>query len=739
MRVARRGMPKAYRSPLYHMAWLGPVLLVLWVGVFQPSLVKRLQDQTFDFYQRIAPRAFDPALPVRIVDIDDRSLAKIGQWPWPRTRIAELMDRLRSARAAAIAFDIVFSEPDRTSAEAFLAALPDGPRKAAIGTALGGAPSNDAVLAKSIGVAQVVLGFVLTQGAEKSKFVAPYGIAVAGDDPKSFLPQFSGNVLPLSMLARPAAGLGALNWLPDGDQIVRRVPVFLASGDSLVPSLAMESLRVAQGASTFIVRAANASGDSIFGARGLQSVRVGALEVETSAAGDLRPHYTTHRAARFIPAWKILDGSVDPSEIDGRIVLVGSSSAGLTDIRATPVDPAMPGVEIQAQSLETLMTQTQLARPDWSALELCIGVALVLCLIATLPLVPAVASVAVALSGVGTIFAASWWAFQDHQLLIDPIMPSAMLLLAYFGSMSALFRAEQRDRRFVQDAFGRFVSPAVVASLARNPDRLALGGELRPLTVMFSDVRNFAAIAERMSASDLTLFLNRYLSPMSEIVLRHGGTVDKYIGDAIMAFWNAPLPDPDHAEHAARATLEMLAVLPTFQDAYLGSDFPAVRCGIGLATGPCVVGNFGSSLRFDYSALGDDVNLASRLEGLTKVYGVDILATESVRVAAPRLAWLDIDTVVVMGRSAPTQIVALLGDEFTARTDAFGAFCSAHDLMLVDYRCGRFEKAEMAIDALRDLAPAGFTKLYDLYTDRCRAHLLQPTLEWDGVTRIEHK
>ena len=733
--IKARSLSRAYRSPLYLASWLAPVVLIFMLGTLQPSFVTRMQDQLFDLYQRIAPRGYNGRTPVRIVDIDDASIAKLGQWPWPRTRIAALVDRLREAGAAAIAFDIVFSESDRSSADAFVAGIADDTRRTAVRLALGNVPSNDSVLARSLVAAPVVLGFVLTQGRDAPSFVAPYGMAHIGDDPAATLPRFSGAVVPLPSLAEYTSGLGALNWLPDGDQTVRRVPLLLSLDGRLVPSLAMESLRVAQGASTFLVGAFDTNG-------ALRPVRVGKTTVAATPIGDMRLRFTRHQAERFVPAHSILSGDFDPGLIKGHIVLVGSSSTGLTDIRATPVDPAMPGVEVQAQTIESLLEGSRLLRPDWSIVELYGGAALALALAALLPVVPALVSAAAAALGIGAIFAASWWAFRDHHLLIDPMMPAAMLVFGYLGGVSTLFRSEQRDHRFVQDAFGRFVSPAVVARLAREPDLLALGGESRSLTVMFTDLRNFSAIAERMSPQDLTLFMNRYLSPMSEIVLAHGGTVDKYIGDAIMAFWNAPLPDPVHGEHAARAALAMLDALPGLRTELSanGLGLPPIRCGIGLASGPCVVGNLGSRLRFDYSALGDDVNLASRLESLTKVYGVDILASEATFLLSPALAWLDVDRVVVSGRGAPTRVMTLVGDEAMAVAPAFQVLREAHENMLADYRARRFSAAAAAANRLRAAAPPRLSELYEVYADRCERYAASPPPDdWDAVTRMERK
>lgn len=727
-----------------------PVALVATLGLLQPSALTRVQDQVFDLYQRLSPGAYDPATaPVRIVDVDDRSIAAVGQWPWPRTTVAQLVERLAAAKPAAIAFDMLFSEPDRTSPEAFLASLQETPRRAAIATALAGLAGNDETFAETLGRAPVVLGLVLTQGAPvpAAALTPPWGMAFAGDDPGLFAAAFPTLVAPLPVLRDRAAGLGALNWLPDGDQIVRRVPLLLRVSDGgswrLVPSLALESLRVAQGASTFLVRGSHASGAwRAGGSGGIESVRVGALTATTERKGDMRLHFTPHRTERFLSAATVLDGSFDPASIEGRIVIVGSSSAGLTDIRATPIDAAMPGVEVQAQAVESLLAQSQLVRLPWTGAEILGGTVLAAALALVLPLVPATAGIAVALAALGAIAAASWAAFL-HGTLVDPLVPGTAVAAAYVGATAALFRAEQRGRAFVQAAFGRFVSPAVVSRLAADPSALELGGDLRPLTVMFTDIRNFTAIAEAMGARELTAFMNRYLSPMTAIVLDRGGTIDKYIGDAIMAFWNAPLSDDDHAANAVRAALGMLAALPALRAEMAAASegcFPPIRCGIGLATGPCVVGNFGSALRFDYSALGDDVNLASRLESLSKLYGVDILASAATASAAPDFAWLEVDRVVVAGRSLETRILTPIGDEDFARCAEFAARRDAHDAMLAAYRGRRFEAAAATCAALREAAPGGLAGFYDLYAERCRRYAAEPPPpEWDGVTRMERK
>lgn len=737
------------RHALYASAVLLPLLAALALIIWQPRFYTIIRNNLFDLYQRAQPRVWSPDLPVRILDIDDASLAALGQWPWPRTRIAEIVSKLTENGAAAIAFDVMFAEADRTSPEALAAALPAGPVREAVAKAIEGQPGNDAQFAEVVRSSPVVLGMVLTPNPADDPVVpAKFGVAAAGDNPLLFAPKLAGAVLPMPAFVEAASGLGALNWLPDGDQIVRHVPIFLRYRDQLVPSLGAEALRVAQGASTYVVRSSNASGDQAFGAQtGMVAVRIGAIETPTDASGEVRLRVGPTQPGRFIPVVKLLTGEVPRDEIEGRIILVGSSAAGLLDLRATSIDAAVPGVEIQAQFIEHLVSGARLSRPDWATGgEFVLAAVLGLAMAVALPFAGAVGGAIAGGLVVCALFFASWWAFGHLNLLLDPLGPFAAASGVYVAGTILLYSAEQRQKRWVRDAFGRFVSPAVVEQLASDPTRLVLGGETRTLTVMFSDLRNFTSISERMDAQELTRFMNRYLTPMTDVVLEKGGTLDKYIGDAIMAFWNAPLDDPAHGAHAAQAALAMLDELVRFnhslrEDAAEKRDAPIeVRNGIGLATGDCCVGNLGSSKRFDYSALGDTVNLASRLEGATKFYGVAVLATETTRHLADGLAWLEVDLTRVKGRTQPQRLFTLAGDATFAETPAFARLSAHHDAMLAAYRRADFAAAEREAAQAGEIAPPTIARLYTFYAERCRLRFgLAVDEAWDAVTTLEEK
>src|SRR5712691_8325067 len=501
------------------------------VRALDPFFVQALRLIAFDSYQRFSPQAFDPNAPVRVVDIDERSIAELGQWPWPRTVLADLLQKLADKGAAAVAPLVAQT---RTNDEIFTAALKETP--SVLGATLSGIKSTGSLPRKA-------------------------GFAIAGDDPRPFMLPFSGATGNLEFLNDAAKGIGALNWAPDRDQVVRRVALVYRFGDGFMPSLAAEALRVAQGASTFVLKASNASGETAFGKNsGLNHIRIGAIEVPTDAQGAIWMKFRASTPESFISAAKVLSGEASEQEISGRIILIGTSAPGLLDLRATPIDPVIPGVEIIAQMIEHVAGGQLLTRPDYAvAIEESAIVALGLLLAAIFPRIPARTSSMIGLVVVAGLLLAGWLAYQFAVLLFDPLYPALGLIFLVGAATFYVYRRVELQRSEIQSAFGLYVAPAVVDELIANPEKLELGGEVREITLLFCDVRNFTSISEGMSAHELTTFINQLLTPLSEIILAHRGTIDKYIGDAIMAFWNAPLDEPDHARLACNAALDMAA------------------------------------------------------------------------------------------------------------------------------------------------------------------------------------
>src|SRR5579872_2195403 len=548
-------MRRAHEARLYALTTATACALALLAGVVGAPVRVVMQNVVFDQYQRWKPRPYAFDQPVRIVAIDEESLKRLGQWPWPRERLAALVDNLKRAGAAAVVFDFLFAEKDRGDA-----------------AAPGGKTPDDA-FARAMDDEPVVLGsFVspdLRSGASGS---AKAGFVTAGDDPTKFLTRAPGLLMPVPELAQHAAGVGFLDWRPDTDRVVRRVPLILNVNGALQPSLAMEALRVAQGASTYIVKSSNASGETAFGeVYGVIAIKNGDLTIPTDPDGDVRVYFARPDPRRSIPAWKALEPGADLSDLRGSIVFFGASAATLGDIVATPLSPAMPGVEAHAQIVEQLLSGQTLRRPDWAASAEWIATAFICAaLVATTwVLAPNLAALAFA-AVVGAIVAVSWYAFSRHGVLIEPTYPAFSAAAVYFTGVSTLYAVKRHQEREIRSAFGRFVSPAVVGRLAEKmPGALELGGLQRELTLLFCDIRSFTTISEGFNASELTHFLNEYLTPMTDAILDRMGTVDKYMGDAIMAFWNAPLDDPDHAAHAVESALTMRETLVRLNDVWL--------------------------------------------------------------------------------------------------------------------------------------------------------------------------
>jgi adenylate cyclase len=747
--IRRNRASAATRRSVIVLAGLIPVLLIALAKLAAPSGFAQASGLVFDSYQRLSPRPYRDA-GVRVVDIDDESVRRLGQWPWPRTDLAALAKAVGDAGAAAIAFDIVFSEADRTSPR-FLAERQarQGAAPAQL-AALRALPDHDTRFAEALGAAPSVLGFFLTQDRPGAAVQPKAGFAVAGTDPGASLTDYSGAILPLPPFQQAAAGLGFVSIRGDSDGIIRRVPLVAKANGALVPSLSAEALRVAQGAGGIIVRGSDASGEINAGAPETVGLKIGEAEVPVTERGELWMHYTRPVAERTVPAWKILSGQLAPAEMEhlfsDRIVLIGAGAIGLRDLVATPMRERELGVVIHAQAVEQMVLGDFLERPDWTAgleMALLLGAGILLALI--LPSIGALPGALLAGGLIAGVGAGSWYAFKAKSLLVDPSAPSLALLACYVVVTLFTYVREEKQRRYIHGAFDRYLSPELVKRITDDPSRLELGGEVREMTVLFCDIRGFSHISELMGPQEIIRFLIAFLTPMTDILLARRATIDKYIGDAILAFWNAPLDDPDQHENAARAALEMVdrldrlnETMPERKDA----SWPGrVEIGIGLNAGPCCVGNMGSARRLSYSLIGDTVNLASRIEGLTKAYGVRILLGEELAQGLPAFAVVEVDRVRVVGREKPATVHALLGDEDLARTPAFAAFAARHAKLLADYRDRRWDEAEQAL-AQNEEAAAGYglVSLYARYRASIRACREQPPGEgWDGVTIAETK
>ena len=718
---------------------LGLAMLAGFLGlrVWDPAPVEVLRLKVFDFYQILQPRKAT-SHPVVIVDLDEESLASLGQWPWPRDLLADLARKIFEGGAVALAFDMVFPEPDRLSPSRLHKILRGLGKGQQVDS--GDLPDNDALLADVFRKTRVVIGqagypYRLPHQRDP---VAKAGIATLGPDPRPFLPRFEGLVSNLPILDEAAQGLGFLTLEPGHDGIVRRIPAMVLVGETIRPTLSLELLRVATGQTTYVIDSSEA---------GLRGIVIAGKQIPTDPNGRLWVHYAAHDPRRYLSAKDVLAGTTPPDRLVGKLVLIGTSATGLMDIKATSLGTDMPGVEAHARLIETIMAGSHLLQPDHALLaEIGLAAVVSLLIIVTIPLVSAVWTLLLGGAIALGLSAASWLLYAERQLLVDV----SYTLISSFTIYAALaylnFLRKERRRRQVHGAFSQYLSPDLVAELAEHPEGLKLGGEVREMSILFSDVRGFTAISERLQdrPEEITSLINSLLTPLSEVVFSHGGTIDKYMGDCIMAFWNAPLDDPDHAAHACETALGMLEALDglNVRRTESDADWQALQIGVGIDTGRCVVGNMGSDQRFDYTALGDTVNVASRLEGQTAAYGVGVIVGETtVSRASGNFATLELDRIRVKGKRRPERIYTLLGGKDMAQSEAYHAMRQSHETMLACYRNRDWPGARSAAADARRLAPKpGLDALYDLYTARIDGFMKDPPdPDWDGVAVAETK
>ncbi len=738
--MSRRSSAERRRGRLVWLFGLAAISFVIALKAWGQTPLERLTPLVFDLYQRLDPRP-EAGAPIAVVDIDEASIAELGQWPWSRAVVARMVDRLGEMGVATIAFDVVFSEPDRTSLAQAAADLSNAGVPVDLPPEIA-ARDNDAILAESFARNSVTAGFVISDATGGTIAPPKAGFSFGGADPTTYLPPFGGGVVNLPQLTQAAQGMGFFSFARTVDGIVRSIPLVALSQGRLYPSLSVEALRVAQGAGSFVIRSTGASGEIDTGVAAMTALRTGALDVPTGPNGEFWVYFSGLPTMPVVPARSIL--SSDPADLasvaadlEGRIVLVGTSAVGLRDLVATPVSSSLPGVLVHAEIIDQIVGQMFLARPDWAegaetAAAILLGLILVL--------VAARAGAISTTTAAGLLLAAaaglSWYAFSVERLLIDPILPAAVIAMVFFVTMPLLLLLTDREKQFVRGAFGRYLAPSLVERLADNPNALKLGGEMRDLTILFSDIRGFTTLSEKLDPDELTALLNGFLTPMTDVLLESQATIDKYMGDAIMAFWNAPL---DIEAHPRRACLAALAMTERLEKLDRERETP-LAIGIGLHRGPACVGNLGSLQRFSYSAIGDSVNLASRVEGLTKGYGVSILVTETVQRGAADLAYLEIDRVGVVGRAEPITVFALMGDAAVASSPAFRELAAAHDRMLAAYRAVDLDGAAIALEEARAVAPRQLSGLYELYAERVAAFRSDPPPQgWDGVYRTTKK
>lgn len=675
-----------------------------------PPPVSALRLAYFDGLQRIAPRQ-PAASPVRVVDIDEGSLAALGQWPWPRDRLAELTRRLTLAGARTVAFDVIFAEPDRLSP----VRLAENPAVApflreTMGPEALNRLDTDFVFSEALAAVPSVLGTARSGRPGDTPAQTKAEVALVGEAPDATLPELGPATPLVPVLAEAAAGIGVISVGPGANgAVARTAPLLWKTPDGPVPSLALETLRVFLGEDGLVLWDTD-------GLPGMADhISVGPFDIPTTSDGHLWLRVRHETPEAYIPASAILSDAPLP-DLTGAIVLVGTSAAGLLDLRTTALGETIPGVAVHAQAIEQILTGQHLVRSDFAGgLELLLLVSAGLLVAAAMSLAGPVHSVVVGAGAAIAIVAASWAGFANGGLLVDATFPLAGTFLTF--SLLTLYRlfVTDRDVRLVRRSFSHYVAPDVLKVIETGGHKVALGGADHEVTVMFSDIRNFTQLSEALDAQGVVALLNRLFSGLSDEIMRNRGTIDKFMGDSVMAFWNAPLPAPDHALRACRAALAMRGALVRFNAEGSG---PEVRMGLGLATGMACIGNIGSRERFNYTAIGETVNAAARLEAACRQVEYDIVAGRAVREAAPGLAWLPAGALVAKGVSERMETSILLGDDIVARLGSFAELAAAHDAAIA--ALGEARDATGALARCRAHAEAfpGLDAFYDRLVSR---------------------
>ena len=691
-----------------------------------------LRLTSFDTFQALFPRVTLEEDPVIIIDIDDESLNRLGQWPWSRNALASLTDKTQLS--AVTGFDIVFAEPDRTGSKELQEMYKQEPELVRI---LEKTADHDETFASSIkDHGTVVLGLAPNNNKTIYYDNQKFGLVTQGDDAKQFVPQYKGLQKNITLLEDASAGLGSMSF-GNNDSIVRTIPTFETINDKLIPSFPLELVRVAIGASTYQIKASNASSEEAFGeATGINHVKLGGLVMPTNPDGSLWIYPTPSKNLNIIPAWKVLNDEYDSSYFEGKITIVGTSASGLFDLRSNAIEQNVPGVTIVAQFVQQIFSNTFLKRPDWLlGLEFLAGLVISVLMTIVIQRNGPVGGLAVFALGNGSVVYASYYFFINHQYLVDPISPLVICLVAYLVITFFNFLFTELERSKVRTAFSQYLAPAMVEKLAQSSESLVLGGERKEMTFLFSDIRGFTAISEKYQKDPegLTDLINQVLTVLSNEILATEGTIDKYMGDCIMAFWNAPTDQPDHRDRALQAAFAMQKALTNLNLDLERSEQDTLSVGIGINSGQCIVGNMGSEDRFDYTVLGDAVNLASRLEGQCSHYGFEMILGEETAKTLQGHQIVELDMLAVKGKTEPVKIYTAL-ENFDQSN-----FIEEHNQFLRFYRAKQWAEALDHIKKYQSQINE-FGIYYDLFLRRIdELKENPPENDWQGVFIADFK
>lgn len=750
-------------------------LIVAWLKFAPPELAKdfidRMEFIVYDLRLETMPKIEKPdENRIIIVDLDERSLQAEGQYPWNRIKVGQLVEKLRDFGVIVVGFDITFPEPDRNIRDLLapldLTQLDSGFTR----TLEQIEPQIDAdrYFAQVMETTDVVLSINFNASSDVAYNNLPPSLfeisdALAAQVTLQDATGFTGNVDVLqNATAEEFGGTGSMNQIPDSDGIVRRVPLVIRYGNKLFPTLSLEMMRVFNFASGYQLVTEEVGGSAVV--RGIRvGQQQGAFEIPTDPLGQVLVPYVgasslgNNEHFTYISATDVLNDNVDPKLLEGSLVLVGTSAPGLLDLRAMPLQTVYPGVEVHANMLNAIMSsekqfvvggvsdaeqalggiqnQTDRVFPYRPYDEVGIMVVLIMAVGALLSVsFPFMGAGGLAITGIGFLALSTWANFQlwaVYQMDFTLVLPLLLIIMLTAVNLLYGFLAESMTRKTIKGMFDQYVPPAHIDSMLKDPDNYSFEGESKELTVLFSDIRSFTTISEALTATQLKTLLNEFFTPITGIIFEHQGTIDKYVGDMVMAFWGAPIPDDNHKANAVKAALVMLDKVEELKQEFLDKGLPEVNIGVGVNTGMMNVGDMGSTYRRSYTVLGDAVNLGSRLESLTKFYGIRLLIGEETAKELPGFVLRLIDRVKVKGKDEAVNCYEPLCEE-AAASDELKLKVADYHVALKDYFAQRWDAAEEKLLELKKAEPDAI--LYDIYLDRIET-LRGETLaeDWDGA------
>ena len=669
------------------------VILLAAIKIYNPLPIQLLEMKSLDLL--LTSKEVTTNEDVVIIEVSDKTLDKLGQWPLDRKIFADKIMQLREYGAGLIVMPILFSEADRSG--------------------------HDKEFADAIATGGVIIAQTPTNQNQKPDAVRR-GFAAIGNNPAPYAYYWNGAVSPIKMLADAASGVGIIASTPEVDGVVRRMPMVVNINGQLYPSLPLETIRAATDDPSFQIKADDS---------GIAAVRIPKFNtISTDKNGRIWIDWSSK--------FKTIDFlDVKKEDVEGKSVVIGLSASGIANVIATPRGEQFAHT-VQANALISVFNGTTPIRYSYApTLELLISILLTTLIVLVIPRIPVLTTIPVLVIIIGGTLYLPKFLFSGNLELWDVSYVLVSSVITYGVVIAQRMISEYLQKLQIKKQFGTYLSPAMVEKLQKNPELLQLGGESRELSIMFTDVRGFTAISEHYGSDvqGLTKIMNRYMTAMTASILEENGTLDKYIGDAQMAFWNAPLDEPNHAKRAVRAALKMLGKLDEFNQEVSKEGVPPFGMGLGINTGTVVVGNMGSNQRFDYTCLGDSVNLASRLEGQSKNYGVLlILGPETAKQVQDEYRVIQLDTIAVKGKKEGVDVYTVLDNADWAKSHVL-----THQKFLDIYRSGDWDRAIVYATDLRKCFNKKLDHYYELMIERIEDYKINPPKNWDGVFRATSK